>query len=59
MDIKAIRYKAYLTQKKFAKVLGVHENTVRCWEKGTRNPSLTQQGKIVNFCKENNIKVDN
>lgn len=57
MDIKSIRYKAYLTQEKFAKIIGVHTNTVRYWEQGIRNPSLTQQGKIVQFCKDNNIEL--
>ena len=57
MDIKAIRTKAYMTQEKFAKELGVHINTVRSWEQGKRKPSLTQQGKIVAFCKKNNIEI--
>lgn len=57
MDIKKIRTKAYLTQEKFANELGVHINTVRCWEQGLRNPSLTQQGKIAEFCKKNNIEI--
>lgn len=59
MEIKNIRTKAYLTQDKFAKVLGVHINTVRSWEQGKRNPSLTQQGKIADFCKKNNIELEN
>lgn len=58
MNIKSIRYKAYLTQEKFANIIGVHTNTVRSWEQGTRKPSLTQQSKIIQFCKDNNIKVE-
>ena len=58
MDIKAIRYKLYLTQQKFADALGVHINTVASWEKGKRNPSITQKGKIVQICKENGISIE-
>ena len=58
MDIKTIRYKAFLTQEKFAKIIGVHTNTVRSWEQGIRNPSLTQKSKIANFCQEKNIKFE-
>ena len=57
MDIKSIRTKVYLTQERFAQQLGVHINTVRAWEQGLRKPSLTQQGKIVDFCKKNNINI--
>lgn len=56
MDIKAIRTSAYMTQEKFAKAIGVHINSVRAWEQGKNKPSLTQQGKIAEFCKEHNIK---
>lgn len=58
MDIKRIRYKAYLTQEKFANAIGVSPNTIRAWEQGKRNPSLTMQGRIVKFCKENGIDIE-
>lgn len=57
MDTKSIRTKAYLTQERFAKAIGVKIGTVQSWEQGKRNPSLTQQGKIVEFCKNNNIEI--
>lgn len=57
MDTKAIRTKVYLTQERFAKEIGVNVGTVRSWEQGKRNPSLTQQGKIVDFCKKHNIEI--
>lgn len=57
MDIKQIRLSAYLTQEKFAKELGVSANTVRNWEKNIFKPNITQQGKIVKFCKHNGIDI--
>ena len=58
MNIKEIREKAYLTQERFAEVLGVHISTVRSWEQGLRMPSLTQKGKIVQFCKKRKISIE-
>lgn len=57
MDIKAIRTSVYMTQEKFAKAIGVHINSVRAWEQGKNKPSLTQQGKIAEFCKEKGIEI--
>lgn len=57
MDTKKIRLKAYLTQEKFAKELGVSVSTVRLWEKGTFKPNITQQGKIAEFCKGKGIEI--
>ena len=58
MKIKELRYKAYLTQEKFADAIGVSPNTIRAWEQGKRNPSLTMRGRIVKFCKENGISIE-
>lgn len=57
MDTKKIRISAFMTQKEFAKALGVSYGTVRGWEQGTFNPSLKAQKKIVDFCKKNGIAV--
>lgn len=57
LDIKHIRKSVYYTQQRFAEALGVHVNTVRRWEKGDFFPNITQQGKIVEFCKVNKIKI--
>jgi len=38
-EIKAIREKNKVTQKLFAKALGVSVKTVEAWEKGTNSPS--------------------
>lgn len=56
--IKQIRLKIYLTQIKFAKELGVSLSCVASWEQGTRKPNITQQGKIIEFCKKNNIEIE-
>ena len=57
MDIKRIRTEAFLTQGEFAKIMGVHLETVRAWEHGRFKPSLKAQKKIVEFCKKNGIAV--
>ena len=38
--IKALRIEKQLTQKKLGKYLGVSEVSVRCWENGTKSPSM-------------------
>ncbi len=38
--IKALRTEKPLTQKELGKYLGVSEVSVRCWENGTKNPSM-------------------
>lgn len=57
MDTKKIRISAFMTQKEFAKALGVSDGTVRGWEQGKFKPSLKAQKKIVDFCKKNGIAV--
>lgn len=58
MDSRKIRIKMYMTQEKFAEAIGVHINTVRAWEQGINKISLTMQGKIAQFCKENGISIE-
>lgn len=58
MDTKSIRLKAYMTQKRFAQTLGVSVKTVCGWEQHLFSPNITQQGKIVAFCRENNIPIE-
>ena len=57
MDTKKIRISAFMTQKEFAKAIGVSDGTVRGWEQGTFKPSLKAQKKIVDFCKKNGIAL--
>ena len=56
MNTKRIRVEALMTQEQFASELNVTPGTVSAWERGIRNPSLTQQSKIYKFCKKHNIK---
>ncbi len=58
MNTKQIRLSAYLTQRKFAERLGVSVSSVRAWEQNLCKPNITQQGKIVAFCRENNIPIE-
>ena len=39
--IKALRLEKSLTQKELGKYLDVSEMSVRCWEYGTKNPSMS------------------
>lgn len=56
MDIKGIREKALLTQKEFAKELGVSIGIVQRWEKNENQPSLRYKRRLIQFCKENGIE---
>ena len=42
ISLEAVRVNAGATQKKWAKMLGVSNNTVVNWEKGNTEPSLSQ-----------------
>ena len=55
MNVKEIREKCYLTQKEFAEKLNVNTQTISCWERGVRKPSLKHKRVIAQICKENNI----
>jgi DNA-binding transcriptional regulator YiaG len=45
-EIKALRKKLELSQREFAKQLGVKRQTVACWESSLRTPSKDCQVKI-------------
>jgi transcriptional regulator with XRE-family HTH domain len=53
-EIKTLRNKLGLSQRQFAKRLGVKRQTVACWESGIRTPSL----KITNELKGWSTKVE-
>lgn len=57
MNIKEIREKCYLTQREFAEKLNVSVQTISCWERASRNPSLKHKKMIAQICKENNIEI--
>ena len=56
--IKKVRDKLILTQTEFAALLGVYYPTVCRWEKGIHDPTTKVKRKIVELCKENDIKLE-
>ena len=46
ISLEAVRVNAKMTQKEWAKELGVSHTTVINWEKGNTEPSLTQLRKM-------------
>lgn len=54
-----IRTASMMTQKEFAKALGVSVSTVQGWEYGANGISLRCARKIIDFCKANNINYEN
>lgn len=55
-QIKRIWKAMFLTQEKFAKLLGASKNAVYGWDKDLQSPNLQTQEKIFNLCKEKGIK---
>lgn len=55
--IRKIRLSMGLDQKEFGAVLGVSQVTVCYWETGAVEPSAKSIKKILEFCKENKIRV--
>ena len=47
--LKALRIEKPLTQKELGKYLGVSEVSVRCWENGTKNPSMSAIIALANL----------
>ena len=54
---KKLRAKLILTQSEFAELLGVSLTTVCRWETDKYEPTMKQKRRIVELCKENNIKL--
>lgn len=54
--IKEIRQSAFMSQRQFAKELGVSFNTVCAWENGYKKPRLSNLKAIKDFCEKHNIK---
>ncbi len=53
MDIKEIRQRTGLTQKKFAEVIGIPQRTIVDWETGRRKPT-EYLVKLLDFYVEKN-----
>ena len=50
ITLLAARKMAGLTQQEFAQACGVSQGTVSRWEKGTKDPTITQAKKIGEIC---------
>ena len=46
MNIKQLRKLRGLTQEELSERIGVHENTIRLWERGVREPRLSDMAKL-------------
>ena len=46
MNIKQLRKLRGITQEELSERMGVHENTIRLWEKGIREPRLSDMAKL-------------
>lgn len=56
--VKELRDKLIMTQQEFADYLGVSFASINRWESGTNKPTTVAKRKIVELCKENNIKLE-
>lgn len=56
--IRKIRRKAMLTQEEFATEIGVKQWSVAQWETDKQEPSMKNQRKIVEFCKNHKIEIE-
>lgn len=57
-DIRELQQKCFLSQKAFAKELGVSFATDNRWESGKTKPTYKAMKLIDNFCKSRNIDFD-
>lgn len=56
--VKELRDKLIMTQQEFADYLGVSFASINRWESGTNKQTTVAKRKIVELCKENNIKLE-
>ncbi|MBQ7215635.1 MAG: helix-turn-helix transcriptional regulator [Synergistaceae bacterium] len=57
MNIKQLRKLQGITQEELSIQMGVHENTIRMWEKGTRSPRVSDIAKLCKIfhCTESEL----
>lgn len=55
--IKRVRNEAKMTQVEFSKSLEISQTAVTEYERGIRTPSLKVAKKIIDFAKQNKIKL--
>ena len=56
--VKYVRKKLYLSQEMMAKELSVAFATVNRWESGRCEPNYRSQKAFAEFCKSNNLSVE-
>lgn len=54
--VKAVRLKLFMSQKAFAKEMGVVFTTVNRWENGHRQPNFKAQADFDKLCKKHQIE---
>ena len=57
-SVKKIRETLILTQAELAEILGVSFASINRWENGATIPTTAAKRKIVDFCKKNDIKLE-
>lgn len=57
-QVKHVRTELKLSQEGLAQVLGVSFATINRWENGNYNPSRLAQKAFQDFCKNNNVCVE-
>ena len=56
--VKELRTRLIITQEELAELLGVSFASINRWERGKHEPTTKMKRKIVELCKENNIKLE-
>jgi DNA-binding XRE family transcriptional regulator len=56
--LKYVREKVFLSQTDLAKELGVAFATVNRWETGKCKPNIKAKKALHDFCKKNNLIID-
>lgn len=56
-EVKKIRLTMGLKQVEFAKALGVSKTSIINWERGYVVPDPDNIKKLIEFCKENKIRI--
>ena len=57
-EIKSLRHKLLLSQKDFAKELGVSYSKINRWEREHTKPNYHAMKRIDEYCKGHNIDFD-
>ena len=56
-EVKKIRRSVGMNQSEFAEIIGVSRTTISYWENGLKEPYPSNIKKIIEFCKENKIRI--